>query len=185
MSHFMWVLGRHPAEQWSHKAQTRWCTTPHTGFQFLQVKFLTTDELRYGSAPLLWSPNHPPPLSDPALSSILSQIFSSSEPTTCYLDPIPGKFIKALFIVIGDPPLDIINKSLRSGISHAAFKTAVVTPYLKGPSLVLQTAQLQTKLNLPPHVKAVTKGVCQPAHCPSLRQWSSSWVSDPKTLPTL
>ena len=66
---------------------------------------------------------------------VFSRIVLSSKPTTCLYDPLPTKLIKVLLPILGTPILNIINRSLSSGIVPNTFKAAVIKPLLKKPSL--------------------------------------------------
>ncbi|XP_061896832.1 uncharacterized protein LOC133645918 [Entelurus aequoreus] len=65
----------------------------------------------------------------------LLQRVSGIKQTTCLLDPLPGKLIKELFVLLGPSVLNIINLSLSSGTVPLAFKKAVIHPLLKRPNL--------------------------------------------------
>ncbi|XP_061759223.1 probable RNA-directed DNA polymerase from transposon BS isoform X1 [Nerophis ophidion] len=65
----------------------------------------------------------------------LLQRVNGIKQTTCLLDPLPGKLIKELFVLLGPSVLNIINLSLSSGTVPVAFKKAVIHPLLKRPNL--------------------------------------------------
>lgn len=66
---------------------------------------------------------------------VFSKLLLSSKPTTCLFDPLPAKLIKELLPILGTPLLNIINRSLSSGIVPTSFKSAVIKPLLKKPTL--------------------------------------------------
>ena len=65
------------------------------------------------------------------LDDIVGQLRSS----TCCLDPLPTTFFKTVFNCLAHDVLEIINRSLQSGIFPAALKTAVIKPLLKKSNL--------------------------------------------------
>ncbi|KAM9455123.1 putative RNA-directed DNA polymerase from transposon X-element isoform 2-T3 [Clarias gariepinus] len=78
-----------------------------------------------------------PPLAEFSnlLSDEVQQIISSSNPTTCSLDPIPSTMLQAISQDILPFTTTIINHSISSGHVPAAFKKSRVIPILKKPCL--------------------------------------------------
>ncbi|KAM9470369.1 putative RNA-directed DNA polymerase from transposon X-element isoform 2-T2 [Clarias gariepinus] len=68
-------------------------------------------------------------------SDEIQQIISSSNPTTCSLDPIPSTMLQAISRDLLPFTTAIINQSISSGHVPAAFKKARVIPILKKPCL--------------------------------------------------
>ena len=64
----------------------------------------------------------------------LTKLISGSKPTTCILDPIPTKLLKEILPLINSTLLNTINLS-SSGYVPRSFKTAVIKPLLKKPTL--------------------------------------------------
>ena len=65
----------------------------------------------------------------------LSSTVSTSNTSTCLLDPIPTRLLKDVLPLIGNSLLDIINVSLLTGHVPHSFKVAVIKPLLKKPTL--------------------------------------------------
>uniref|UniRef100_A0A8C2I128 Reverse transcriptase domain-containing protein n=1 Tax=Cyprinus carpio TaxID=7962 RepID=A0A8C2I128_CYPCA len=65
----------------------------------------------------------------------LYKLVKSFKPTTCMLDIIPSKLLKAVFPEVIDPLLTIINSSLSLGYVTKTFKLAVIKPLIKKPQL--------------------------------------------------
>ena len=65
----------------------------------------------------------------------LKKIILLSKPTTCPLDPIPTPLLFDCIDILLPPIHDIINTSLSTGIVPEIFKSAIVKPLLKKPSL--------------------------------------------------
>lgn len=65
----------------------------------------------------------------------LRTLISSSKSTSCTLDAIPTRLLKEVFPLTGTSLLDIINLSLEIGYVPLSFKTAVIKPIIKKPSL--------------------------------------------------
>ena len=63
------------------------------------------------------------------------KLISSSKPTTCALDPLPTPLFKTLASILIDPLYELINKSLTEGVFPSYWKTSIVTPIIKKPSL--------------------------------------------------
>ena len=96
------------------------------------------DSLPHSSA----SPFPDKPFTGTPLTSFLSvtqdtlrKIISSSAPKTCELDSLPTPLLCEFLDDILPLLTDIVNKSLTSGSFPEIFKTAVVKPLLKKPSL--------------------------------------------------
>ena len=62
----------------------------------------------------------------------MKKIILASKPSSCILDPIPTKLLKALLPVLG-PPMLIINNSQSTGCVPNSLKVAVIKPLLKKP----------------------------------------------------
>ncbi len=60
---------------------------------------------------------------------------SKAKTTSSKLDPMPMALVKACLPTLCPTITDIINTSLTSGVVPSSFKTAVVVPTLKKPSL--------------------------------------------------
>ena len=65
----------------------------------------------------------------------LTSMISSSNPSTCLLDPIPTRLLKDVLPLVGTSLLDMINLSLVTGYVPQSFKVAVIKPLLKKPTL--------------------------------------------------
>ena len=65
----------------------------------------------------------------------LRRIIGLSAPKTCELDPLPTPLLCELLDSVLPLLTDIVNKSLTSGVFPEIFKTALVKPLLKKPSL--------------------------------------------------
>uniref|UniRef100_A0A4W6G917 Reverse transcriptase domain-containing protein n=1 Tax=Lates calcarifer TaxID=8187 RepID=A0A4W6G917_LATCA len=65
----------------------------------------------------------------------LTSIISASKPSTCLLDPIPTRLLKEALPLICSPVLDMLNLSLLTGYVPQSYKTAVIKPLLKKPTL--------------------------------------------------
>ncbi|MDF4341033.1 reverse transcriptase family protein [Vibrio parahaemolyticus] len=65
----------------------------------------------------------------------LTAVISSSKSSTCLLDPIPTRLLKEVFPLVNTHILDMINISLLTGYVPQSFKTAVIKPLLKKPTL--------------------------------------------------
>uniref|UniRef100_A0A8C4X3N7 Reverse transcriptase domain-containing protein n=1 Tax=Erpetoichthys calabaricus TaxID=27687 RepID=A0A8C4X3N7_ERPCA len=65
----------------------------------------------------------------------VSQILTASNPTTCSLDPIPSGTFQLISQDLLPHITHIVNGSLTTGHVPTAFKSAVVTPILKKPTL--------------------------------------------------
>ena len=77
------------------------------------------------------------PLSDltPISLEELTRTIGSSPNKNCDLDPLATNLLKLVLPELGPYILRVINTSLSTGIFPAAFKTALVSPRLKKPSL--------------------------------------------------
>ena len=92
---------------------------------------------------------HPPkePLPDPPFTGTewnsfrsvtvedLKEILHRTTIKTCPLDPLPTSLLTQCIDDLAPYFVSIINASLQSGIFPSSFKTAIVTPLLKKPSL--------------------------------------------------
>uniref|UniRef100_A0A3Q3MS83 Reverse transcriptase domain-containing protein n=1 Tax=Mastacembelus armatus TaxID=205130 RepID=A0A3Q3MS83_9TELE len=67
--------------------------------------------------------------------SEFTSVVASSKSSTCLLDPIPTRLLKGTLPLMNSSLLDLVNLSLVSGYVPQAFKTAVIKPLLKKPSL--------------------------------------------------
>jgi len=65
----------------------------------------------------------------------LSSTVSTSNTSTCLLDPIPTRLVKDVLPLIGSSLLGMINESLITGHVPHSFKVAVIKPLLKKPTL--------------------------------------------------
>ena len=93
------------------------------------------------------TPDTPPvlvtlPIPNPLLDSFLpldlpelTSTIKRCKPTTCLLDPIPTRLFKDVFPLPEALVLDQINLSLATGSVPQVFKTAVIRPLPKKPSL--------------------------------------------------
>ena len=71
----------------------------------------------------------------PVNEESLRKIIVRSKKTSCYLDPIPTKFLLKFLDIVLPIILLIINKSLESGYVPESFKKAIVKPLLKKTNL--------------------------------------------------
>jgi hypothetical protein len=71
----------------------------------------------------------------PITESDLKLIIQKSKPTTCSLDPVPTPLLLENLDLILPTLTQIVNDSLLSGVFPFLFKTAIVKPLLKKPSL--------------------------------------------------
>ena len=81
-------------------------------------------------------PITPPLLSEftPATTNEISKLMSSSNNSTCDLDPIPTSILKKCSVLL--PTItNIVNLSLATGLFPDKFKTCTVHPLIKKPSL--------------------------------------------------
>jgi len=81
-------------------------------------------------------PFTPPLLSEftPATTDEISKLISSSNNSTCDLDPIPTSILKKCSVLL--PTItDIVNLSLTTGLFPDNFKSCTVHPLIKKPSL--------------------------------------------------
>lgn len=67
--------------------------------------------------------------------SLLSVTVQPLKPTNCPLDIVPSKILKKAFNTVGPSLLGFVNSCLSSGTVPAAFKHAVVRPFLKKTNL--------------------------------------------------
>ena len=72
---------------------------------------------------------------NPISQEELKKMILSSKPTTCPLDPIPTSLLFDCIDILLPTLQRIINDSLSSGIVPSIFKSAIVKPLLKKPSL--------------------------------------------------
>lgn len=71
----------------------------------------------------------------PASSDEIQRLISASPSKQCDLDPLPTKLLKACSQQLTPVITDIVNKSLENGEFPQVFKTALVSPLLKKPTL--------------------------------------------------
>jgi hypothetical protein len=71
----------------------------------------------------------------PVSEDEVKRIVLKSKPTTCSLDPIPTNLLFECIDIVLPSLTEMINDSLTSGTFPNSFKTAVVKPLLKKPSL--------------------------------------------------
>ena len=71
----------------------------------------------------------------PVTSDELKIIVNRSPPTNCDLDPVPTRLLKEQLDCIIPLMVDIVNKSLCSGVFPDCLKQAIVVPLLKKKSL--------------------------------------------------
>ena len=71
----------------------------------------------------------------PVTSDELKIIVNRSPPTNCDLDPVPTRLLKEQLDCIIPLMVDIVNKSLYSGVFPDCLKQAIVVPLLKKKSL--------------------------------------------------
>ena len=71
----------------------------------------------------------------PVSEEDVRKIIKNSKPTTCPLDPLPTPLLVEFLDQVLPTITNLINDSLRTGIFPQCFKTAVVRPLLKKPSL--------------------------------------------------
>ena len=97
------------------------------------------------TSPSTLSPHSPPPSSPssltdftPASTDEIAKLISSSNNSTCELDPIPTSLLKKCPVLI--PTItNIVNLSLSTGIFPDQFKSCSVHPLIKKPNLDKQT----------------------------------------------
>ena len=65
----------------------------------------------------------------------IRKIIATMKPTTCYMDPIPTKYIKASIATVWPVILKLVNQSLGKGEYSSEWKTSVVIPLLKKNNL--------------------------------------------------
>ncbi|CAJ1053038.1 RNA-directed DNA polymerase from mobile element jockey [Xyrichtys novacula] len=65
----------------------------------------------------------------------LKSVVLAAKPSTCLLDPIPSKLLKETLPLISTSLLKMINTSLLTGYVPQSFKTALIKPLLKKPTL--------------------------------------------------
>ena len=75
------------------------------------------------------------PSFQPISESDLKIIIMKSKPTSCPLDPIPTPLLLECLDVLLPSITQIINDSLQSGVVPSLFKSAIVKPLLKKPTL--------------------------------------------------
>ena len=63
------------------------------------------------------------------------KILDLSPIKSCFLDPWPTFLVKECVDILINPLIQMINMSLSEGYLQDKFKTAIVTPILKKPSL--------------------------------------------------
>ena len=71
----------------------------------------------------------------PVTTDEVRKVITQSKPTTCPLDPIPAPFLLEFLDDLLPVITQIMNQSLLTGIVPPSFKSAVVKPLLKKPSL--------------------------------------------------
>ena len=116
-----------PTHNSSKDLADRFCAFFTSKIDGLREKLITVDNLDTSSSPA----------NTPALSTFtqvtdreVSKIISASPAKSCCLDPLPTCFLKSLSSLV--PTITVIvNKSLGSGTFPAAFKSALVRPFLK------------------------------------------------------
>lgn len=102
---------------------------------------------------------HLPDLSD------ISEFICKSKPATCHLDPMPTGLVKSCLSSLLPLISAIIHSSLTTGIVPSLFKTALVTPILKKPSLDPNNFNnLRPISNLPIIYKILEKVVAAQLH---------------------
>ena len=99
--------------------------TIRSGFSQLPVPSTSSDVVSIHSFPSF----------QPILESDLKKIILQSRPTSCPLDPIPTPLLIECLDVLLPSLTSIINHSLQSGQFPSLFKSALVKPLLKKPSL--------------------------------------------------
>lgn len=95
--------------------------------------------------PSTLSPHTPPPFSpptftefSPATTDEIAKLISSSNNSTCELDPIPTSLLKKCSVLI--PTItNIVNLSLSTGLFPDNFKSCSVHPLIKKPNLDKET----------------------------------------------
>ena len=91
----------------------------------------------------------------------LSSTVSTSNTSTCLLDPIPTRLLKDVSPLIGNSLLDMINVSLLTGHVPHSFDVAVIKPLLKKPTLDPEALANYRPISL-----------TSPSSPRSLRKWS-------------
>ena len=72
---------------------------------------------------------------EPATADDVRKIMINSPSRRCDLDPIPNELLKSCLDVLFVPVTEMVNLSLISGLCPNIFKTSLVMPLLKKPSL--------------------------------------------------
>ena len=72
---------------------------------------------------------------EPASVVEIRKLITSSPSKSCDIDPIPTWLLKKHLNVLSTPITKIVNLSLHNAAFHQRFKSAIVTPLLKKPSL--------------------------------------------------
>ena len=72
---------------------------------------------------------------EPVTEVMVKHVIMKSAPKTCYLDPIPTPLLLEILDCLLPSLTALINSSLSSGLFPQVFKSAVIFPLLKKPSL--------------------------------------------------
>ena len=72
---------------------------------------------------------------EPVTEVMVKHVIMKSAPKTCSLDPIPTPLLLEILDSLLPPLTALINSSLSSGLFPQVFKSAVIFPLLKKPSL--------------------------------------------------
>ena len=102
---------------------------------------------------------------EPVTDSIVEEIINKTSIKTCVLDPLPSSLLSAVIKDLLPYITAIVNESLSSGRFPSVFKTAVVRPLLKKPSLDAENLKNYRPVsNLPFLSKIIEKVVLLQLH---------------------
>ena len=107
--------------------------------QAMLLQLPATTDAVLSTVPDFNTNNRPPMLSEFMPSSVdeIRKIINCTKTTTCALDPIPTKLMKACLEVLLPAITRIVNLSLSEGVMPTSLKKAIVLPLLKKMNLLL------------------------------------------------
>ena len=79
----------------------------------------------------------------PITTDYLHSVVTKFAPKSCELDPIPTSLLLECLDTVLPAMISIINDSLKSGVFPSIYKSAIVTPLLKKPTLNPNHKKLQ------------------------------------------
>ena len=83
---------------------------------------------------------------EPVTEAMVKLVITKSAPKTCSLDPIPTPLLLEILDCLLPSLTALINSSLSSGLFPQAFKSAVIFPLLKKPSLDPNELKIITRI---------------------------------------